>query len=93
MTVEPFFAVSRGGEERALFRFLQTRHFRWLLKKGIKKQGREGDLVGLMITDEEWFPRLLFKKNKAEAAEHESIFLLFYLTAPYNFLQIISHKL
>ena len=77
MTVEPLFAVSRGGEERALRRLLRTRHFRWLLKKGIKKQGREGDLVGLMITDEEWFPRLLFKKNKAEAAEHEVVFLLF----------------
>ena len=48
-----------------------------LEKKGTKKQGREGDLVGLMITDEEWFPRLLFKKNKAEAAEHEIVFLLF----------------
>lgn len=77
MAGEPFFAVSRGGEERALRRFLQIRHFRWLLKKGIKKQGREGDLVGLMITDEEWFPRLLFKTNKAEATEHEVVFLLF----------------
>ena len=92
MAGEPFFAASRGGEKRALYRFLQTRHFRWLLKKGIKKQGREGDLVGLMITDEEWFPRLLFKKNKVEAVEPELIFLLFYLTAPHNFLQIISHK-
>lgn len=58
-----FFAVWHSGEERALRRLLQTRHFRCLLKKSIKKQGREGDLVGLMITDEEWFPRLLFKKE------------------------------
>ena len=47
------------------------------LEKSIKKQGREGDLVGLMITDEEWVPRVLCKKNKAEAAEHEVVFLLF----------------
>ena len=29
-----------------------------------------------MITDEEWFPRLLFKKNKIEALEHEVVLLL-----------------
>ena len=93
MTVEPF-SLSHAAARRELFAgSYKPVTFDGSWKKGIKKQGREGDLVGLMITDEEWFPRLLFKKNKAEAAEHESIFLLFYLTAPYNFLQIISHKL
>ena len=60
-------------------------------EKSIKKQGREGDLVGLMITDEERFPRLLFKKNKAEVRNMR--LYSYYLAVPYNFLQIISYKL
>lgn len=47
-----------------------------------------------MIADEEWFPRLLFKKNKVEALEHEIVLLFICsLKLLFNYItQIIAGK-